>query len=133
VSQPTSRAEASDFATLLSSIRRKKRDVTQNKIASHIGVSPSTISLWENGKRIPRDKEKIRALADILGISEETKALLFQAAGYASSKPSFRVQLLEWFDRFLASPNVELEKKIKVMNMLEILKSMLEAGMYQQE
>jgi len=39
---------------------RKKRGQTIAEAASGIGVSPSALSMYENGERIPRDDIKIK-------------------------------------------------------------------------
>ncbi len=33
---------------------------TQAEVASHVGISTSALSMYENGERIPRDSIKIR-------------------------------------------------------------------------
>ena len=48
--------------------KRKKNKMTQEELAEHIGVSPRTISTWENGS-VDIKKENLEKLADVLGVS----------------------------------------------------------------
>lgn len=34
-------------------------DITQAQVAEDTGIAPSTISMYENGERIPRDSNKV--------------------------------------------------------------------------
>lgn len=44
---------ATDFPELLKALRRR-RNLTQEQLAREIGVSFSTVNLWENGRRHPQ-------------------------------------------------------------------------------
>lgn len=48
---------------------RKKAGLTQEQLAEIAGVSPITISWWENDKYLPKT-QSIKALAKALGVSE---------------------------------------------------------------
>ena len=48
--------------------KRKKNKMTQEELAEHIGVSPRTISTWENGS-VDIKKENLEKIADALGVS----------------------------------------------------------------
>lgn len=47
---------------------RKKRGLSQAKLAEMVGVEQPTIQRWEKGKRLP-DLDKLTALADALGVT----------------------------------------------------------------
>ena len=47
---------------------RHFRQLTQEELASLVALSPSTISLYENGRRQPDDQEIIEALCDVLDV-----------------------------------------------------------------
>jgi len=44
--------QSTDFAAIVRS-RREHHGLTQEQFAHHIGVSFSTVNVWENGKRVP--------------------------------------------------------------------------------
>lgn len=46
---------------------RKRKKTTSEELAKKVGVTRSTLSLWENGKIIPSEF-KIRTIAEVLGI-----------------------------------------------------------------
>ncbi|MBO5756739.1 MAG: helix-turn-helix transcriptional regulator, partial [Clostridia bacterium] len=47
---------------------RKKNDVTQDKLAAHLGVTPQAVSRWESETCYP-DIESLPAIADFFGVS----------------------------------------------------------------
>ena len=47
---------------------RKEKEMTQQELASRLGVTDRAVSNWENGRRMP-DVSLLKPLADILGIS----------------------------------------------------------------
>lgn len=49
---------------------RKEMDCTQNKLADVLGITQDSISLWENGKRIP-DTQYIVALAQFFDVTSD--------------------------------------------------------------
>jgi len=49
-------------------VLRKKRGVSQEKLADELGVSRQTIYLWENGDSVP-DANKLLALKQFFGVS----------------------------------------------------------------
>ena len=55
------------IATRLVELRNSK-NLTQNELAIKVGVAPTSIAMYEAGKRIPGDEVKIR-LAKVFGIS----------------------------------------------------------------
>ena len=46
---------------------RKSRDLTQADLAKSIGQTPSSITMYETGKRVP-DLETMEALADVFNV-----------------------------------------------------------------
>ena len=60
--EPSYEKRASQFVRRLRYLR-DKQGVTQADVSSVLGVTKSTISLWENGDTIP-DAKSIAALAD---------------------------------------------------------------------
>lgn len=47
---------------------RESRHMTKAELAEKLGISPSAISAYELGTRVPRDEVKIR-IADFYGVS----------------------------------------------------------------
>ncbi len=62
--------EASTETEWSKRVSRKASEVqlTDTRLAEIIGISRSTVSLWMNGKRVPKLEYKIK-LADALGVS----------------------------------------------------------------
>ena len=52
------------------SIKRDEKQLSQEELARKIGVSTSTISMWESGKRTPPLK-KAKKLADFFNVKIE--------------------------------------------------------------
>jgi putative transcriptional regulator len=61
---------STDFTELLKALRQR-RDLTQEQLAHEIGVSFSTVNLWENGRRRPQPflAKKIFELAHLAGLN----------------------------------------------------------------
>ena len=55
------------FAERLKELRKEK-GLPQTDLANETGVAPNTVSIWELGERLPRDKY-IEILADLLDTS----------------------------------------------------------------
>ena len=49
---------------------REKKGITQEHVASALGVKQATVSMWETGSAKPR-MDKLPALASVLGCSIE--------------------------------------------------------------
>lgn len=47
---------------------RENKGMTQAELAYKLGISPSAMSAYENGTRIPRDEVKVR-IAEFFGVS----------------------------------------------------------------
>lgn len=58
-----------DFGKLIS-LLRKRDDVTQKHLANVLGVSPSAISKWENGKNLP-DSDIMSQLCEFFHITHD--------------------------------------------------------------
>lgn len=53
---------------------REKRNLTRESFCNEVGITQSSLSMYENGQRIPRDEIKVK-IARLLGVSIE--ALFF--------------------------------------------------------
>jgi transcriptional regulator with XRE-family HTH domain len=51
-------------------LKKLRGDVTQRKVANDVDISVSALSMYETGKRIPRDEVKLR-LSEYYGVSIE--------------------------------------------------------------
>lgn len=47
---------------------REKRRLSQEELAKQLGVSKSAISMYENGKREPKDHELLECIADFFNV-----------------------------------------------------------------
>lgn len=47
---------------------REERGMTQAELAEKLGISPSAMSAYEQGARVPRDEIKVR-IAEFFGVS----------------------------------------------------------------
>lgn len=66
----------SPFGELLRTFRKRK-GMTQQTVAMHLGVHRNTIGFWERGNVLPDTKAIVLELADVLGLSDmETRQLL---------------------------------------------------------
>lgn len=59
-----------DFAEKLKKLRDQK-GISQLELSKKIGVSPSSITMYEQGERVPRDSVKIK-IADYFGVTVES-------------------------------------------------------------
>jgi len=60
--------------------KRKAKEFTITQVAEYIGVSRAFLCDVENKRRAPLDGEKMELLAELLNLSEEETALLFDLA-----------------------------------------------------
>ena len=58
------------IATRLTELRNSK-NLTQKELALKVGVAPTSIAMYEVGKRIPRDEVKVK-LAKVFGKSVQS-------------------------------------------------------------
>ena len=57
------------FSTTLQTLRKEKK-VTQEQLASHLGVSAQAVSKWENGTRRP-DYTMVEKIAETFGVNAD--------------------------------------------------------------
>jgi transcriptional regulator with XRE-family HTH domain len=67
-------------------LQKLRGNMTLTEAAYHYGVSASTVSLYENGKRIPSDRVKI----NIANFYNMTVGEIFFASNYDIERPCFR-------------------------------------------
>lgn len=60
--------------------RRKAKNITLRGLAAELDIAPAYMSDIEKGHRYPPDKEKLYALVNILGLSEEETCEMFDLA-----------------------------------------------------
>ena len=70
------------FADTLKKLRTEKR-LSQNDIAKRMYVTPTTVSRWESGHRLP-DAAMIARLSDVLGVNVN---ILISAAAQSDESP----------------------------------------------
>ena len=70
---------------------RKKKDITQETLAKHLKVSPSTIGMYETGRREP-DFETLQKIADFFQVS--TDALIGRETGLFELNEKQRVPVI---------------------------------------
>lgn len=51
--------------------QRKARGWTQRDLAAHLDIDRSAVSLWESGRRVPTDDNKL-AIAEVFRVSPRT-------------------------------------------------------------
>lgn len=88
---------------------RKKNDVTQDKLAERLGVTPQAVSRWESGVCYP-DMNYLPAIADYFSVSMD-ELLCYTGAGKAARVAEY----LEEVERLL--------DRDKVTDALEVLRS----------
>ena len=71
------------FGKKIASIRISK-NLDQQDLAEMIGTTPTTISRWENGLNVPKQKHLIIGLKRVLGLTEDD---FLEAFGHGSSLP----------------------------------------------
>lgn len=59
-----------NFANKLKQLREEK-GISQLELSKNIGVSPSSITMYEQGERVPRDYVKIK-IAEYFGVTVES-------------------------------------------------------------
>ncbi|ALS17785.1 helix-turn-helix domain-containing protein [Clostridium butyricum] len=63
---------------------REKKNLTQSQLSKILGVSPSTIGMWEQNRRSP-DNESLNKIADLFNVSIDS---LFGRTDHISSNES---------------------------------------------
>lgn len=97
---------------------RKARGLLKKDLASAVGRSASSITLWEQGKRIPRRADVISLLAEALEVTEEEHLGLLRAAGLGR-EPATNLEIIGHLRDFLTNPDVKSESKIKLLGLIE--------------
>lgn len=94
------------FQTVLKSLRKENK-LTQDELSGKLGISKSTISMYENGKRQP-DFENLEMLADFFNVDMNYLLGWTKARHMVLSNDDWNEEELreiEWFK------NVLLEKR----------------------
>lgn len=73
------------FAQYITEIRERQR-ITLRQMAEKLGVSPAYYSDVEKGRRNPLSLEKIETFAEVTGMTEDEKAIMFDLAGKGRSE-----------------------------------------------
>lgn len=71
------------FGELLKTYRIN-RSLTQRQLAERCGQGRNTISNWERGQNLPRDREDVLRVAEALNLETSVTNDLLKAAGYAT-------------------------------------------------
>src|SRR3989442_2748313 len=72
--------EENRFENVLKSLRvRRGKEWTQKKAAKLLGVSERTYKGWENGERIPPDRD-LKNITNLFELNERDEATLYRAA-----------------------------------------------------
>lgn len=50
---------------------RSQKGLSQAELANELNISPSTVGMWESGKREPRDYETLELIADYFNVNME--------------------------------------------------------------
>lgn len=50
---------------------RSQKGLSQAELANQLNISPSTVAMWESGKREPRDYETLELIADYFNVNME--------------------------------------------------------------
>lgn len=50
---------------------RSQKGISQAELANQLDISPSTVAMWESGKREPRDYETLELIADYFNVNME--------------------------------------------------------------
>lgn len=91
---------------------RNELDITQNKLADVLGVTQDSISLWENGKRVP-DTQYIIVLAKFFNVTSDY--ILSLSDDFSGVKFGHEGKVQEWLNcdeqRVLSEYR---EKKVKM-------------------
>lgn len=95
---------------------RKDRRITQSELSEALKISPSTVGMWEQGRREP-DYEMLKRIADYFNVSTD---YLLGRDETVISLSNLQMTLLKMFDRL----NIEGQDLImRIINSLEITHS----------
>ena len=107
-----------NFASRLKQIRKDRR-LTQEELASFLGINRSSYALYETGSRVPHDKN-LRKIAEVLGVT--TDYLLGRPVGpvlapVVSSGPAYDLYpTLQLAVAYLQNSAVPVSYKGQVLN-----------------
>src|SRR5690242_19957042 len=76
------------FSNLLKAFRQRKK-LTQQQLAKKIEVTRETVSLWERGNHKPDDEVMLYEIVNVLGLTPQEQAQLFEAYTVTALKTSF--------------------------------------------
>ena len=85
---------------------RKKNDVTQDKLAERLGVTPQAVSRWESGVCYP-DMNYLPAIADYFSVSMD-ELLCYTGAGKAAKVAEYLEEVERLLDRDKVTDALEL-------------------------
>ena len=100
-----------DFSTILKELRTEK-GLPQSSLAELLGITQDSISLWENGKRIP-DTQYLVKLADIFSVA--TDYLLGRSDDFGGIAVSPAVPALSEEERLALFGQMTHPQKIRVI------------------
>ena len=77
-------------------IRKKRladpRELTQQNVADHLGISLSYINAVENSNKKPFDGEKLEQLAQFINLTEEETAMMFDLASRENREVPYDIE-----------------------------------------
>ena len=88
---------------------RKKNDVTQDKLADHLGVTPQAVSRWESGVCYP-DMNALPAIADYFSVSMD-ELLCYTGVQKAAKVKDYLAEVEHLLDRDKVSDALELLRR----------------------
>ena len=111
------------FATLLRRYR-ERRGLTKAELALRLSAGRASITEWEAGNRVPRDRARLEDLAQVLGLSQAESDTLFAAARGAARPTDDEVVVVSPASdaeaRYLNDLIAELEKRKGVLAYVEL-------------
>ena len=88
---------------------RKKNDVTQDKLAEHLGVTPQAVSRWESGVCYP-DMNYLPGIADYFSVTMD-ELLCYSGAQKAAKVKEYLEEVEHLLDRDRVTEALELLRK----------------------
>ncbi len=88
---------------------RKKNDVTQDRLAEHLGVTPQAVSRWESGVCYP-DMNALPAIADYFSVSMD-ELLCYNNAQKEAKVRAYREEVEHLLDRDRVTDALELLRR----------------------
>ena len=107
--------------------RRKSRGWSQSELAEKLGVSQSTVAMWEKGAREP-NIDTLEAIADVFNVplnslisSDKEEDEIWELREQLRRRPEMRTL-------FMASKNATKEDLLRTIQIIEALKKASEYG-----